>query len=433
MESIRFYNARILDINTGDVFNGSLITSENKISKVLKNDTTDRINNACYTSQIDCEGGLLMPSFKNSHSHSPMTVLRGAAEDMVLNDWLFKVIFPMEAKLTSTDIYWGTKLAIMEMLSSGISATFDMYFFTLSMAKAFIEAGFKVCFCSSVSGGFNESDLKKALYTLESEYESINALSPLVKYYAGMHAEYTASDALVKGISKFVNENKAPFFTHMSEAVGESEGCVERHGLTPAAYFEREGLWNYSGGVFHGVHVTDDDIAIMKKHNISVGINACCNAKIASGIAPVIKYLENGINVGVGTDGSASNNSLSMFKEMYMLVCTQRLSVMKPDVMPGFKALQAATLGSARLMGLNNSLSLSEGSDADIVLIDTTRPNLQPDRDIANNLVYAAGKENVRLTMVNGKILYKDGEYNIDVSPSDVYKHVNEIRERISL
>ena len=268
---------------------------------------------------------------------------------------------------------------------------------------------------------------------VQNEYETINSLSPLVRYYAGMHAEYTASDELVKELSKFVNDKKIPFFTHMSEAVGESEGCIQRHGMTPAAYFASSGLWNYGGGVYHAVHVTDDDIALMKKHNISVAINACCNAKIASGIAPVLKYIQNGINVGVGTDGSASNNNLSMFKEMYTLVLTQRLGAMKPDVMSGFMALQAATMGSARLMGLDNSLSLSEGQDADITLIDTSMPNLQPECDNVSNLVYSASSANVKLTMVNGKILYKDGEYFIDVPLKDVIKHVNEIRNRINL
>lgn len=433
MDCVRFYNARMLDIFTGKITRGSLITQGSKILKVLNEGEDAKLNNACYTSQINCKGSLLIPAFKNAHSHSPMTILRGAAEDMVLTDWLYKVVFPMEAKLTKEDIYWGTKLAVMEMLSSGICATFDMYFFTPSSARAFIEAGFKVCFCSSVSGGFTKDELQKSLSVLESEYETINSLSPLVKYYAGMHAEYTASDALVKELSKFVNNKKIPFFTHMSEAVGESEGCIKRHGMTPASYFASSGLWNYGGGVFHGVHVTDEDIALMKKHNISVGINACCNAKIASGIAPVLKYIQNGINVGVGTDGSASNNSLSMFKEMYTLVCTQRLSVMRPDVMSGFSALQAATIGSARLMGLDNSLSLSEGQDADIVLINTSMPNLQPESDNVSNLVYAASTANVKLTMVNGKILYRNGEYFIDVSPEDVIKHVNEIRNRITI
>ena len=430
---VRFYNARILDIYTGKITSGSLITKGSKIFKILKEGESCELDNARYTSEIDCGRSLLIPAFKNAHSHSPMTVLRGAAEDMVLMDWLYKVIFPMEARLTESDIYWGTKLAIMEMLSSGISATFDMYFFTPSMAKAFIEAGFKACFCSSVSGGHTSSELHKCMSLVQNEYETINSLSPLVRYYAGMHAEYTASDELVKELSKFVNDKKIPFFTHMSEAVGESEGCIQRHGMTPAAYFASSGLWNYGGGVYHAVHVTDDDIALMKKHNISVAINACCNAKIASGIAPVLKYIQNVINVGVGTDGSASNNSLSMFKEMYTLVLTQRLGAMKPDVMSGFMALQAATMGSARLMGLDNSLSLSEGQDADITLIDTSMPNLQPECDNVSNLVYSASSANVKLTMVNGKILYKDGEYFIDVPLKDVIKHVNEIRNRINL
>lgn len=427
---IRFYNARILDIKTGDVKKGALETENGKIVKVSyssKGDS-DKSGDSAYMREIDADGNLLIPSFKNAHSHSPMTILRAMAENVALNDWLFKIIFPLEAKLTEDDVYWGTKLAILEMLKSGITATFDMYFFTPSLAKAFKEAGFRASFCSAISG----EDVNASMKRLESEYDTINSYSPLIKYFAGCHAEYTASEDLLKGISTFVNDRKIPFYTHMSEAVGETEGCIERRGVSPAVLFDRLGLWNYGGGVYHAVHVSDEDIALMKKHNIFVTTNPCCNAKIASGIAPVLKYIDNGITVGIGTDGPASNNSLSMFKEMYMLVCTQRLSQMKPDVMCAFKALQMATVNSARIMGLDNALSLSEGQDADLVMIDMHSPNMQPESDIANNLVYAGGNELVLLTMVNGKILYEKGEFNIDVDPTDVYKKVNSIKERIN-
>lgn len=426
---IRFYNARILDIKTGDVKRGSLETENGKITKVsynAKNDS-EKIGDSSHEREIDANGNLLIPSFKNAHSHSPMTILRAMAENVALNDWLFNIIFPLEAKLTEDDVYWGTKLAILEMLRSGITATFDMYFFTASAAKAFKEAGFKASFCSAISG----DDVKTAIKRLETEYDTLNSYSPLIKYYAGCHAEYTASEDLLKGISKFVNERKVPFYTHMSEAVGETEGCIERRGCSPASLFDRLGLWNYGGGVYHAVHVSDEDIALMKKHNIYVTTNPCCNAKIASGVAPILKYLDNGITVGVGTDGPASNNSLSMFKEMYMLVCTERLATMKPDVMSAFKALQMATMNSATIMGWNNALSLDEGQDADLVMIDMHSPNMQPESDIANNLVYAGGNELVLLTMVNGKILYENGKFNIDVDPKDVYKKVNSIKERI--
>lgn len=425
---IRFYNARILDVKTGNVSKGSLIVNGNVIEDV---GSDIKIVNNEFDREIDCNGNLLMPSFKNAHSHSPMTILRASAENMVLMDWLYKVVFPAEAKLTEDDVYWGTKLAILEMLKSGISATFDMYFFTESVAKSFVETGFRACFCSAISGGNTDDELKTAIKRLEREYDRLNDLSPLIKYYAGMHAEYTASLNLMKGISSFVNERKIPFYTHMSEAVGESEGAIERYGKTPSELFSSLGLWNYGGGVYHAVHVSDNDIKLMKEHNIKVGTNPCCNAKIASGIAPIEKYVKNGITVGVGTDGPASNNSISIFKEMYMLVCLARLNSMKPDSLSGLFALQSATIGSSKLMGLENIDTLEKGKIADLTMIDLHSPNMQPEADIANNLVYAGGNELILLTMVNGKILYENGKFDIGFDVNEIYSHVNSIRKRI--
>lgn len=423
---ICFYNARILDIESGKITSGSLETEGGKIVKVSssKEKPTD---SSSYERIIDATDNLLIPSFKNAHSHSPMTILRAMAENVALNDWLYKVIFPLEAKLTEEDVYWGTLLAILEMLRSGITATFDMYFFTHSVARAFKDVGFKASFCSAISG----DDVKTAMHRLEEEYDTLNSYSPLIRYYAGVHAEYTTSEDLLKAVSLFTNKKQIPFFTHMSEAVGETEGCIKRRGVSPAELFTNLGLWNYGGGVYHAVHVSDNDIALMKKHNISVTTNPCCNAKIASGVAPITKYLQNGITVGVGTDGPASNNSLSMFKEMYMLVCTARLKEGKPDSMNAFKVLQMATVSSAKIMGLNNAVALKEGMDADLVMIDMSSPNMQPESDIANNLVYAGGNELVLLTMVDGKILYENGEFNIGIDPHDIYKKVNSIKERI--
>ena len=425
---VKFENARILDIKTGKVTKGVLTTCDGKIEYVGAPKADESVK---YDRVINANNNLLMPSFKNAHSHSPMTILRASAENMVLMDWLYKVVFPAEAKLTADDVYWGTKLAIMEMLKSGISATFDMYFYTESAAKAFKEAGFRACFCSAVSGGNTDEELKTALKRLDSEYDKLNSYSPLIKYYAGMHAEYTASDGLLKGISAFVNDAKIPFYTHMSEAVGESEGCVERRGKTPAELFSSLGLWNYGGGVYHAVHVTDHDIKLMRDHNIMVSTNPCCNAKIASGIAPIEKYAANGIRVGIGTDGPASNNSISMFKEMYMMICLQRILTSKPNTLSGLFALQSATIGSSKVMGLSNTETLDAGQDADLIMIDMASPSMQPEADIANNLVYAGGNELIKLTMVNGNILYEDGKFNIGVDENEVYSRVNQIKNRI--
>lgn len=422
----RFYNARILTIESFDIASGEVWVEADKITHV----GAGKLSEVKWDRQIDCKNNLLMPAFKNGHAHSPMTFLRSLADDMPLKDWLFKRVFPIEAKLTGDDVYWGSVLAVMEYLTSGISAAFDMYFFQRDVIQAFMDTGFRGVFCSAVNS-LTADDLQAETLRIEKEYVEWNRLSPLISYQLGFHAEYTTSRPMLEALCGLIKKHKAPAYTHLSEGRGEREDCVARNGMSPTEYLDMLGFYDYGGGAFHAIHLEDYEIDILKKRNVGVITNSACNAKIASGIAPVVKYLERGITVGLGTDGPASNNSLDFFKEMFMTAVLQKIDGWDASKLDALEVLKMATTGSAKIMRLFNCDTLEKGKSADIILIDMAEPNMQPENNIPKNLVYAGSKKNVLLTMVNGKILYENGEFNIGFERGKVYEQVNKTVKRI--
>ncbi|MFA7385319.1 MAG: amidohydrolase family protein, partial [Bacilli bacterium] len=275
-----FKNAKILTMEDNQpIFEGSLLVDGNKIAYLGK-----ELPKGSFDQVIDCEGNVLMPGFKNAHAHSAMTFTRSIADDLELHDWLYSCIFPMEAKLEAEDQYILSKVAILEYLTSGITACFDMYYNPQEMARAAIDMGFRTVLLGTVTR-YRESveEMKKA-------YKEINGQNPLVTYVLGFHAEYTATEEILIELAKAAHELKSPIFTHNSETPAEVEGCKQRHnGLTPTEYMEKLGLFDYGGGGFHCVAVSDHDLEIFKKRNLSVITCPGSNSKLASGIAPVEK------------------------------------------------------------------------------------------------------------------------------------------------
>ena len=384
---IRFYNARILSFEeNGKIIEGELWTEKDRISYI-----GEAVQEAQgdFTREIDLKGNLLLPGFKDAHTHSAMTFLRSYADDLPLLEWLEKQVFPMEGKLTAEDIYLFSKLAVLEYLSSGITACFDMYFHPEEMAKLAVDTGFRVVLLSGLSN-FNSS-----LQELEECYRKYNHFHPLVSYQLGFHAEYTTSKPLLEGIAKLAREFQAPVFTHNSETKGEVEGCLSRYGMTPTALMDSLGMLQYGGGGYHCVEMTDGDLDIFQKRGMTVITNPASNMKLASGVPRTADILARGIPMAIGTDGPASNNCLDMFREMFLVT------------------------------GLSNCDSLTVGKQADLVVLDLHRPNMQPLNGIVKNIVYSGSKENVALTMVNGRILYEKGEFFIGEDPEELYRKVN--------
>jgi 5-methylthioadenosine/S-adenosylhomocysteine deaminase len=372
----------------------------------------------------DLKGNLLMPSFKNAHTHSAMTFARSFADDLPLDKWLNEKIFPLEAKLEAQDIYDLSALAFLEYLTSGISACFDMYYFPEAMAKASVDFGFRTVMCCAVN------NFKESVEILEDFYNKYNNYDELVSYKLGFHAEYTTSKEIMQGIAALAEKYKAPVYVHSSETKFEVEGCKERYGKSPTKLFDDLGLFNYGGAGFHSVWVDDEDLEIYKKRGVWAVINAGSNAKLASGIAPVSKMLDKGINLALGTDGPSSNNALDMFREMFLIEAMQKLNDKNAASTDPIEILKAATIGSAQCMGLDDCDVIDVNKKADLIVIDLHRPNMQPINNILKNLVYSGSKENVKMTMINGKILYENGKFlNADID--EIYKNAQKVIDRI--
>lgn len=422
---IRFYNVRLITMENGvRVEEGELWVKDNRIAYVGK-ENTEAAKKESWDREIDGQGNVLMPGFKNAHTHSGMTFLRSYADDLPLLEWLHKQVFPLEDKLKAEHMVPLTKLAIMEYLTSGITANLDMYMFVDEIARASIETGFRTVIQGAASGEAADAD------KIREQYSRLKDRNKRITFQLGFHAEYTASRGLLEAMAALSEEYKMPIFTHNSESISEVEQCIERYGMTPTALFESLGMFRYGGTLFHCVHMTDEDLDICKKRDISIVTNAGSNTKLASGVARINDMLKRGIHVAIGTDGPASNNCLDMFREMFLVTGLGKLREKDASAIDANTVLQMATVEGSRAMGLTDCDILKEGKLADLVMIDLHQPNMQPLNNIAKNIVYSGSKQNVKLTMVNGKILYEDGKFYIGEEPESIYAKVNEIIQEL--
>lgn len=425
MHRIRLYHARILTMEEAqEIFEGEVWVEGNRITYVgpeRRAETGDRP----FDRAIDCEGNLLMPGFKNAHSHSAMTFLRSFADDLPLQEWLYERVFPMEAKLQTEDIEALSKLGILEYLTSGITSNFDMYVDNYAHARASVALGFRTVFCGELN------DFTGSLQRTREEYERLNDMDPLVSFRLGLHAEYTTERKLIEGMAELAREYKEPVYLHLSETEKEVQDCYGRYGMSPVEFLDSVGLFAYGGGGFHGVWLSERDIEICRDRGVSIVTNPCSNAKLASGIADLLHLQEMGINLALGTDGPASNNALDMFREMYLAAVLQKLKRRDASAMDAADVLQMATVGGARVMGLSDCEMLAEGQLADLILIDLHRPNMQPEQNLVKNIVYSGSKENVRMTMVDGAILYENGMFYIDEDVEEIYSRANALVKRM--
>ena len=399
---IRFYNAKIMTMNGSTAVTEGELWTEGSVIRYVGRQPAVLPE---FEREIDLGGNLLMPSFKNAHTHSAMTFLRSFAEDVPLQTWLFEKVFPYEDRLTPDDVYAFDRLAILEYLASGTTAAFDMYFFPEASAAAFSEAGMRLTFCGSISGTAKDVD------RLNDQFRKFRHFHPLVSYRLGFHAEYTSDESLHRAVAELAQAEKEPVFTHISETKKEHEECIARHGASPAQYLDSLGLWEYGGGGFHCVWFDEADRAVFKKKGLWFVSCPCSNAKLASGIAPLTECAEEGVQLALGTDGAASNNGLDPFREMYLGTVLQKLRKNDAAALPAAELLKAATVGSARAMGLTDCDVLSEGRQADMIVIDMKAANLQPAHHIPESLVLSGDRMNVKMTVCAGKILYENGVY----------------------
>lgn len=423
---IRLYNARILTMEKDrPIFQGEIWVENDRIIYVGKGKSLKEREDKSFDKEIDCEANLLMPGFKDAHTHSGMTFLRSYADDLPLQKWLNEKIFPMEEKLTGEDIYHFVKLAILEYLSSGITAIFDMYLMPEITAHACMDMGMR-CVLTSGLNNFTSS-----VGAVAEEYEKWNSFSPLITYQLGFHAEYTCSKNLLAQIASLAHKFRAPVYAHISETSSEVTNCKKKYGMTPPVFLDHMGMFEYGGGGYHCVHMKPEDFDVFHKRGLYVITNPASNAKLASGIAPLTQFMEKGITVAIGTDGAASNNSLDMFKEMYLATSLAKLHDKNASSMEAEKVLRMATVNGAAAMHLNDADVLAKGKLADMILVDLQKPNMQPIHNIEKNIVYSGSKQNVKLTMIGGRILYQDGNYYLAEEPMHIYKEVERSLTRI--
>lgn len=409
---IRLHNALVMPMTSDcSVFRGEVWTDGGRIAYAGAPRAGELPE---FEREIDLNGDLVLPGFKNAHAHSAMTFLRSYADDLPLQSWLFDKVFPLEARLTPEAVYAFTRLAVLEYLSGGITASFDMYFHRDAYARANIDCGFRTVICGALSAGDKIS-------VAADDYAKFNALDPLISYLPGVHAEYTADEKLLRGMSELVHGLKSPFWTHNSETKSETDGCFERHGMSPTEYLDSLGLYDFGGGGYHCVWFSERDIEIFAEKGLWAVTCPCSNAKLASGIAPLERFEKRGVRLAVGTDGPASNNALDMFREMYLACVLQKLRLNDAAACPAENILLAACSGGARAMGLDGCDSLAEGKAADLAVISLHRPNMRPIHDVAKNLVYSGTRDNVRMTMVAGRILYENGEFRVGCDAEEIY------------
>ena len=410
--AILFKNARILTMKDDHIFEGNIVIKDNRIVYI----GNDYQAYGPFEREIDCQKNLLMPGFKNPHAHSGMVFARDLVQDVSLQDWLFKYIFPREEHLIPEDIYHLNKVAYLEYVSGGITTVFEHYFFPDSSAKAAEEFGMRMLLL-----GTYDAQKTSVAKLVDNVHKYNDRKDPLVRYVFGFHAEYTADDELVNKTKEAIDLAKTPFYTHISETQKEVDECVARHGLTPAEFLYKKGLFAYGGGGYHCSHLTDTEIKIFKENNLTIVSCPGSNKKLASGDAPLNKYFKEGVRIALGTDGPASNDKLDMFYEMQLAVSNNGFSVISP-----FEYLKMLTVNGAIAMNIDAEY-LEVGKLADIIMLDIS--NLEG--DIISNIVKNGSVNNVKLTMTNGKILYENGKYFLKESLEDIYKKADEVKQRI--
>lgn len=364
--------------------------------------------------RIDAAGHVLMPAFYNAHSHIPMTLLRNYADDMDLQTWLFTRIFPAEERLDAEAIDAGTRLGLMEMLAGGTAGFADMYYFCDRTAQAVLESGARILLTRGLMNGEQTGDFRNDVRLAEARElhrQWHGTGNGRIRVGLGPHAVYTCSPAYLRVVAEEADRLSVPIHVHLDETLHEHRTCLETHGMTPTALCEETGLFRGEALAAHCVHVSEEDVEILARNGVTMVHNPRSNLKLASGIAPVRKALAAGIHVALGTDGASSNNTLDMWAEMGLAALLHKGASLDPLAVPAAEALHMATRAGALAMGFPDAGCLCIGAKADLVMANREGPHWQPLHNILSALVYSGRASDVRLTMVDGKVLYRDGAY----------------------
>ena len=378
-------------------------------------------------------GKVLFPGLINTHCHSAMTLLRGIGSDLPLQEWLYDHMFPTEDKLRAEDIKAGSQLAIMEMLSTGTVSFSDMYYFCENTAEAVLESGIKANICRAISAfdpneAYEDSYRVKEALDLYKNYH--NAGNGRLKIDFSLHAEYTCLEHIVRAHSEKCCDMGAIMHIHLSETKSEHENCIAKYGKTPAEWFRDLGAFQGPCLAAHCVWCSDEDLDILREYNVSPIHNPTSNMKLGSGFAPICKMRQRGLTIGIGTDGAASNNNLNLLEEMHIASIIHNGYRQDPVIMKPAEVLSMATVNGAKIQGRPDCGGIAVGNKADIIALDFDAPHLLPAFDPLTMLCYSAQGSDVVMTMVDGKILYENGEF-LTIDKERVFVEVRKSMEHL--
>jgi 5-methylthioadenosine/S-adenosylhomocysteine deaminase len=408
----------------GVVIKGDNIISIDKLSHLLKSFLPKK--------HLHYKHGLIMPGLINGHTHIPMTLFRGLADDVPLMEWLTHYIFPLEQHLKPQWVYWGALLGCAELIMSGTTCFCDMYPFGDEVAKAADRAGLRAIVGEALYDfpSPNYGSIEKGFIYVQNLIKKWSN-HPRISIAIVPHAIYTCSPNVLISAKK-ISEKYATLYTiHLSETKSEVEETRKKYNLTPIEYMAKLNILDNAVIAKHCVWLEENDINLLKKHQVKVIHNPESNLKLGAGIAPIPRLLSEGITVGLGTDGPASNNDLDMFLEMDTTAKIHKLKEANPTVMPAREVLSMAIIGGARALGMEKQIgTLSPGKKADLIVIDLNKPHLMPLYNPISQLIYAANGQDVLTTVVNGKILMEDRRL-LTLDLDEIYSHINNIKKEI--
>jgi len=364
---------------------------------------------------IDGRGMVLMPGLINCHAHVPMTPLRGYGDDHNLTEWLNDYIFPKEDLWDARAIRTATLLGLAEMLRFGTTSVSDMYYFSDTVCQCVSEVGIKGNISRSVTVFeddycFDKHAPSQEMVALKEKWHGHDDGRILIE--ASIHAEYTSFDKVWQGLAEYAINEGIGMQVHVSETQNEHESCLDKYGLTPAQILDVSHVWDTRAVAAHCVYLTDEDMELFARRGVSPVHCPNSNLKLASGIAPVRKMLDKGLNVTLGTDGVSSSNNADLFEAVKLAALLSNGSTLDPTSLTAYQALKLATVNGAKAQGRENECGMiAPGLDADLIMLDFTQPHLIPCHNPISNLVYAASGHDVVMTMVRGKILYENGVY----------------------
>ncbi|NKI23190.1 amidohydrolase [Paenibacillus dendritiformis] len=361
--------------------------------------------------RIDGKGLFFMPGLINTHGHAAMSLLRGYGDDMVLQTWLQEKMWPMEAKFTAEDVRWGTALSVLEMLKGGTTTFVDMYDHMDEVAKVVEESGMRACLMRGAIGlcpeDVQEAKLREAVQFAQDWHGKADGR---ITAMLAPHAPYTCPPGFIEKFVQAAHDLDLPLHTHMSETAAEVAQNVADCGLRPVAHLEKLGFFSRPSFVAHGVHLTDEEIEVLARHDVAVSHNPGSNLKLASGVARVPELLRAGVTVSLGTDGPASNNNLDMFEEMRLAALIHKGVSGDPTAVPAAEAMRMGTLYGARTIRAEKLGLLEAGMKADIVAVNVNQPHFVPHTDFVSHMIYSASAKDVAHVWVDGRQVIKDGQ-----------------------